>query len=120
MIIISISLSSANPLLIAHGGGKYWEGQNFSYIEKSIDYGADIIELDIKLKGNDYIVKHSIFSKSQGLLTGALDKIKNASLYLDIKDNNINPNDLIAFIKNKTDNTIIIGSFNKNILKKNK
>ena len=52
------------PLIIAHKGGKPWENNNFSYITSSIKEGADIIELDIRLKNNQYIIKHSIFSKT--------------------------------------------------------
>ena len=48
------------PLIIAHKGGKPWENNNFSYITSSIKEGADIIELDIRLKNNQYIIKHSI------------------------------------------------------------
>jgi len=116
--ILLITSSYAQPLIIAHKGGEYWEGDNFSYITNSLKQGADIIELDIKLKNNQYIIKHSLFQKKQGTLSEALTKINNASIYLDIKDNQIDPNDLIKYVKERNNNKIIIGSFNKELLKK--
>lgn len=118
IILIIIPLISAKPLLIAHRGGRYWEGNNFSYISESIEQGADIIELDIRMENNNYIVKHSIFSKQQGLLSDALLKIQNKTIYLDIKDNDIDPNQLIDYVRKTLNNQIIIGSFNKKILEK--
>ena len=115
------SLKSKNqnrPLIIAHRGGHYWKGNNFSYITESIVEGADIIELDIKLKDGEYVVQHDRPSSMQGLLLDALKKVKNTDLYLDIKDNKINPNNLITFVrKSQYKNNIIIGSFDKKLLK---
>lgn len=107
------------PLIIAHRGGRYWKGKNFSYICEAIAQGADMIELDIKQrKDKEYIVKHSYLSITQGTLKNALEKVKNIPIYLDIKDYSIDPNDLINFVRSKTKNLIIVGSFSQEILKK--
>lgn len=115
--------------IIAHKGGTYWNGENFSYINNSIKDGASIIELDIqhKLFGG-YIVQHpigvpeydrEIFFPYRGRLENALKVINNqAMVYLDIKDENINPKSLIKFVRKYNNNTIIVSSFNKNYLKK--
>ena len=118
ILILIIQINSAQPLLIAHQGGEYWEENNFSYIENSIKEGANIIELDIRLKKEEYVIKHFWFSKNQGKLSNALTKVNNASLYIDIKDEKINPNDLIKYIRKTNNNKIIIGSFKTKILKK--
>lgn len=109
--------------IIAHKGGKYWTGKNFEYIPKSINTGADIIELDIQwkfLKG--YIVQHptgfpgfdrELFYPCQGKLKKALKAINNrASVYLDIKDHRISPRRLIKKVRKYHSGRIIIGSFN--------
>ncbi len=119
IILAILPIAAAKPLIIAHEGGEYWQDKNFSYITESIQQGADIIELDIKLKNGKYIIKHGTLSKSRGFLSDALTKINNTSVYLDIKDKNIDPNNLINFVRTKINNTqIIIGSLNANILKK--
>jgi len=118
LILGIIPITLAQPLLIAHQGGEYWTDKNFSYITKSIEEGADIIEIDIRLKEGQYIVKHFPFSQVQGKLIDALDKMQDKQIYLDIKDESVNPNDLINFVRERRNNSIIIGSFNKDILKK--
>lgn len=111
------------PLIIAHRGGKFWKTrkQDFSYIEESIKNGADIVELDVRLKNNKYIVKHSTLAKNQGDLELALNlisKLKKTPIYLDIKDQRVDPNHLIEFVRKKIKNVLIIGSFYSSTLKK--
>lgn len=111
--------NNSAPKIIAHKGGRYWYENNFSYISDSIKDGADIIELDIRQKNENYVIKHSHFSKNQGSLSDALLKIKNSPvlIYLDIKDSSINAERLIEYVKSKVNNTLIIGSLDKNVLK---
>ena len=58
IIIISLLQLTSAIEIIAHRGGKYWEDNDFSYIEDSINPGATIIELDITQLNNGYIIKH--------------------------------------------------------------
>lgn len=109
----------SKPKIIAHRGGKYWQGADFSYITQAINAGADIIELDIRIKKEKYIIQHDPLSQFQGELSEALKRIKNKTIYLDIKDKKIEPNQLIKFVRKiKPKNKLIIGSFNKGILSK--
>lgn len=124
-----IKVGKREAQIIAHKGGKYWTGKSFEYIQKSIDAGADIIELDIQwrfLKG--YIVQHpvgfpgfdrEIYYHCQGKLKKALKAINNqASVYLDIKDYRISPKRLIKKVRKYHSGLIIIGSFNWDYLNK--
>ena len=115
--------------IIAHKGGKYWEGSNFLYVNDSISLGADVIELDVQHRlFRGYIVQHpfgfpgfdrDVFFPYQGKLKDALKVISNrAWVYLDVKDNSISPKRLIKFVRKYHNNTIIVGSFNWNYLRK--
>jgi hypothetical protein len=103
-------------LIIAHRGGKFWEDTNFSYISTSIRDGADIIELDVRRQGGRYVIQHDPFSKAQGTLEAALARIERAAVYLDVKTNDIDINDLIAYVRLLCSNHIIVGSFNYSML----
>ena len=74
------------PLVTAHRGGKFWEGDDFSYISESVRAGADIIELDIRLRDGKYVVQHTPYEKPQGFLDSALARVEGSSVYLDIKN----------------------------------
>ena len=55
------TLKRARPLIIAHRGGRYWTSRrpnDFGYIAESIRSGADMIELDVRVRGGHYIVQH--------------------------------------------------------------
>lgn len=119
------------PLIIAHRGGKFWKkGTDFSYITEAIRDGADIIELDIRLKKGEYIVQHGPFGKNQGRLDDALKVIGSAGMYphsklsfgvgvyLDLKSKSIAINELIAYIRSRHKNQIIVGSFHADLLKR--
>ncbi|MEK6890746.1 MAG: hypothetical protein AABX03_01275 [Nanoarchaeota archaeon] len=112
--------NNSEIIIIAHRGGKYWKGKgkNFNYISESLHHGADVIELDVRVKENKYIVQHSKAALSQGFLEDALEKIGTVPLYLDIKDPLIDPNDLIKLVRKKLKNQLIIGSFYSAVLKK--
>lgn len=99
------------PKLIAHRGGKFWEGSDFSYITEAIRAGADIIELDIRLCGSLYCVQHSRFSPKQGLLKDALKRIEGKGLYLDVKDKRIDILDLYAYVRNIHKGEILVGTW---------
>lgn len=104
-------LHSECPLIIAHRGGRFWLSNDFSYITESVEGGADIIELDVRLDRNqNFTVQHDIFSKPQGMLEHALQKIDGKSVYLDIKDTKIDINRLINFSKDFEIGSIIIGT----------
>jgi hypothetical protein len=105
----------SSPLIIAHRGGKFWEDADFSYIKKSIQDGADIIELDIRMKDGKYIVQHTPLEKIQGSLEDALKLVENTKIYLDIK-NKIDVNNLIPHVRSICSNEIIIGSYDTKLL----
>ena len=107
----------SKPLIIAHRGGKFWKGTNFSYIAEAVRDGADIIELDIRLKRGEYIVQHGPFGKNQGRLDDALKVVSSAGIYLDLKSKDIDINTLVAYIRTKHNNQIIVGSFHAPLLK---
>lgn len=114
--------------VIAHKGGRYWAGKNFSYIQESLGLGADIIELDVKLSGSEILVKHPLgipgydyqtFFPCQGRLKDALSALDSrASLYLDLKDRKLDPERLLDFVKRYHFSEVIVGSFDTKILKK--
>lgn len=105
------------PLLFAHRGGKFWESDDFSYITESIREGANIIELDVRVRDGEYIVQHTPFEKSQGLLRDALRKLEGAMLYLDVKVD-LDPDQLIRYVRSFSPNPIIIGSYKKTLLRR--
>lgn len=106
------------PLVTAHRGGKFWEGDDFSYISESIRDGADIIELDIRLpRGGKYIVQHMPYEKPQGFLEDALARIEGAAVYLDVKNRDLNVDELISYVRLKYSNHIIVGSYHLNVLR---
>ena len=107
------------PRIIAHRGGRYWERDNFRYISESVREGADIIELDVRLNQDGrYIVQHDQFSRSQGYLDDALPRLEDADLYLDIKSNRIDVNRLIAHVRDRCSNHLIVGSFDATLLRR--
>ena len=118
--MVVIGPNKSEILVIAHRGGRYWKGKNknFNYVSEALYHGADIIELDIRLKEGEYVVQHSKATVCQGKLEDALKKVGKTPIYLDIKDEKIDPNNLISFTRKRLENKIIIGSFYSSILKK--
>lgn len=108
---------STLPKIIAHRGGRFWEGDNFSYISDSVKEGAQIIELDICLSPeNRYVVQHDKLTKPQGYLDDALPHIGLAVLYLDIKDSKVNVRELVESVRKTCSNHIMIGSYDRGLL----
>jgi hypothetical protein len=105
------------PRVIAHRGGKFWEGEDFSYVSESIRDGADIIELDVRVQQGRYIVQHGPWAKFQGHLEKVLPRLERADLYLDIKDHRMDINRLVESIRSKCANHLIIGSFSQTLLR---
>lgn len=106
------------PRIIAHRGGKFWEGENFSYISDSIRQGADIIELDVgALRNGRYVIQHDQFSRAQGYLDDALARLENAALYLDVKDRMVDIHKLIAHVHELCTNHLILGSDDSSLLR---
>ncbi|MGC9968293.1 MAG: hypothetical protein ABSC29_01000 [Minisyncoccia bacterium] len=105
------------PLITAHRGGKFWEGDDFSYISESIRDGADIIELDVRLCDGKYIVQHAPYEKAQGFLEDAFARTENTALYLDIKSRDIKINELIAYVHSFCSSHIIVGSYHLDLLR---
>lgn len=112
--------NNSEILVIAHRGGRYWKGKNksFNYISEALYHGADVIELDVRLKNGEYVVQHSKAAICQGNLEDALKKVGKTPIYLDIKDETVDPNDLIRFTRKRLKNKLIIGSFYSSVLKK--
>ncbi len=105
------------PLVTAHRGGKFWEGDDFSYISESVRAGADIIELDIRLRDGKYVVQHTPYEKPQGFLDSALARVEGSSVYLDIKNRDLNVNELISYVRSRCSNQIIVGSYHLKVLR---
>jgi hypothetical protein len=107
----------AIPLLIAHQGGKYWEGRNFSHITESIKVGASIIEIDVRRNNGTYIVQHMPYERPQGLFVDALRRCAGVGVYLDIKDENADIPEIVGLARDAGVSRIIIGSFHLDLLR---
>lgn len=104
-------------LITAHRGGRYWSANDFSYITESIEAGANIIELDIRMNSDkEFIVQHDRFAIYQGKLERALKKLQDATVYLDIKESSIDAQKLIDFVRTHTSATVIVGSYSPKVL----
>jgi hypothetical protein len=105
------------PLIIAHRGGHFWESSDFSYIADSVRDGADIVELDVRARDDQYLIQHSPFGQVQGYLAAAIEKLGGASLYLDVKGHDIDVNQLITYVRSICSNHLIVGSFSSSLLR---
>lgn len=103
------------PTIIAHRGGRYWEGGDFSYIEDAVREGASGVEVDVRRRGTAYIVQHDGPDSYQGTLEDALARIGSADVYLDLKEDLYLP-DLIDFVKPRVEGRIFVGSFDQDVL----
>ena len=129
------------PYLLAHRGGDCFGPENSQQaIEASLKYKMDIIEIDVRessdgilfcYHGNvsEFLFARFYFKKPYKLLkekysslltlSEALALIQDkAILFIDVKDNNINPSKLITQIKQGKSNQVYIASQSLDFLKK--
>lgn len=104
---------SSFPLIIAHRGGRFWTGRrpnDFRYITESLRAGANVIELDVRVRAGQYVVRHDqVVAPYQGTLSEALKWVENAGVLVDVKGT-LDLLDLIAFVRSRCENLLVVQS----------